>query len=51
MELAEQRRIAGLIQQRVFVDVPYIPLGQILPSTVYRKSVTDVPLAEGVSAT
>jgi peptide/nickel transport system substrate-binding protein len=22
--------------------VPYIPLGQMLPSTVYRKEVTDV---------
>jgi peptide/nickel transport system substrate-binding protein len=38
----ERRRLAGLIQQQVFVDVPYIPLGQILPSTVYRKTVTDV---------
>lgn len=39
---ADRQRIAASIQRQVFVDVPYIPLGQILPSTVYRKSVTDV---------
>jgi peptide/nickel transport system substrate-binding protein len=39
---ADRKRIAALIQQQVFVDVPYIPLGQILPPTVYRRSVTDV---------
>jgi peptide/nickel transport system substrate-binding protein len=30
------------MQEQVFVDVPYIPLGQILPPMVYRRSVTDV---------
>ena len=40
--LADRQRIAGLIQQQAFIDVPYIPLGQILPPTVYRRSVTDV---------
>ncbi len=42
MDLAEQKRIAEQIQQQVFVDVPYIPLGQILPATVYRRNVRDV---------
>jgi peptide/nickel transport system substrate-binding protein len=37
-----QKRIASEIQQQVFVDVPYIPLGQILPTWVYQKTVTDV---------
>ena len=40
--LPERQRIAALMQQQAFVDVPYIPLGQILPPTVYRRSVTDV---------
>jgi peptide/nickel transport system substrate-binding protein len=40
--LADRQRIAALIQEQVFVDVPYIPLGQTLPPTVYRRTVTDV---------
>jgi peptide/nickel transport system substrate-binding protein len=39
---AEQKRIAADIQRQAFVDVPYIPLGQILPSWVYQNTVTDV---------
>jgi peptide/nickel transport system substrate-binding protein len=34
--------IAEDIQRQVFIDVPYIPLGQILPTWVYQKTVTDV---------
>jgi peptide/nickel transport system substrate-binding protein len=41
-EPADRQRIAASIQRQVFADVPYIPLGQILPVTVYRKSVTNV---------
>jgi peptide/nickel transport system substrate-binding protein len=41
-DLADRQRIAAAIQQQVFVDVPYIPLGQILAQTVYRNTVTDV---------
>ena len=41
-ELSEQKRIATLIQQQAFIDVPYIPLGQTLPSTAYRHTITDV---------
>lgn len=37
-----QKRIAAAIQVQVFEDVPYIPLGQILPPTVTNRSVTDV---------
>ena len=33
---------AAVMQAQAFVDVPFIPLGQILPPTVYRRSVTDV---------
>ena len=35
-------RIAGAIQEQVFVDVPYIPVGQFMARTVYRRVVTDV---------
>jgi peptide/nickel transport system substrate-binding protein len=41
-DAAERSQIAAQIQQQAFVDVPYIPLGQILPPTVYRKTITDV---------
>ena len=41
-DLAEQKRIAAQMQEQAFVDVPYIPLGQILPPWVYRKSITGV---------
>ncbi len=39
---AARQRIAADIQRQVFVDVPYIPVGQFLPRTVYQKTVTDV---------
>jgi peptide/nickel transport system substrate-binding protein len=41
-DLADRQRIAALMQEQAFVDVPFIPLGQILPPTVYHRSVTDV---------
>ncbi|HEY3847573.1 MAG TPA: ABC transporter substrate-binding protein [Acetobacteraceae bacterium] len=41
-DLAEQKRIAQDIQRQAFVDVPYIPLGQILPTWAYQRNVTDV---------
>jgi peptide/nickel transport system substrate-binding protein len=41
-DITDRQRIAALMQEQVFVDVPYIPLGQILPATVYHRSITDV---------
>lgn len=41
-DLADQKRIAEDIQRQVFVDVPYIPLGQILPTWVYQRNITGV---------
>ncbi|MGD0430719.1 MAG: hypothetical protein ABSA58_06460 [Acetobacteraceae bacterium] len=41
-DLMSQKRIAEDIQRQVFVDVPYIPLGRILPAWVYQRNVTDV---------
>jgi peptide/nickel transport system substrate-binding protein len=40
--LGDRQRIAAQMQEQAFVDVPFIPLGQILPTWVYRRSVTDV---------
>ncbi len=39
---AAQQRIAAAIQRQAFEDVPYIPLGQILPRTAHRRELTDV---------
>ena len=41
-DAAERTRIAAQMQQQAFVDVPYIPLGQILAPMVYRKTITGV---------
>jgi peptide/nickel transport system substrate-binding protein len=42
-DAADQKRIAAQMQEQAFVDVPYIPLGQILAPMVTRREVTDVP--------
>ena len=39
---ASMKRIAEDIQRQAFVDVPYIPLGQILPTWSYQHTVTGV---------
>lgn len=39
---ASQKQIAEDIQRQAFVDVPYIPLGQILPTWAYQRNVTGV---------
>lgn len=41
-DLAEQRRIAEAIQLQALQDVPYIPLGQLLSATAYRKDISGV---------
>ena len=41
-DITDQRRIAADIQRQVFVDVPYIPLGQYLPLTVFQRTIVDV---------
>ena len=35
-----QRRIAAAIQRQAFEDLPYIPLGQLRPSTAHRRELT-----------
>jgi peptide/nickel transport system substrate-binding protein len=37
-----QRKIGAAIQQQFFQDVPYIPLGQYLAATAYRRDLTDI---------
>ena len=39
---AERKAIAADIQRQVFVDVPYIPVGQFAQRTVYQSNITDV---------
>jgi peptide/nickel transport system substrate-binding protein len=41
-DLTDRQRIAALMQQQAFIDVPFIPLGQILPAWVYNRSITGV---------
>ena len=39
-DLAQQKAVAAQIQEQAFVDVPYIPLGQVLVPTVHRTAIT-----------
>ncbi|MGG5822273.1 ABC transporter substrate-binding protein [Falsiroseomonas sp. HW251] len=41
-DLDAERRVAREIQQTVWQEVPFIPLGQVLPPMAYRRSITDV---------
>jgi peptide/nickel transport system substrate-binding protein len=41
-DLDEQKKITTQIQQQAFEDVPYIPLGQSIPFTGFRKNITGV---------
>jgi peptide/nickel transport system substrate-binding protein len=38
---AEQRRIAAAIQERAFIDVPFLPLGQFFQPTTQSRSLVD----------
>ncbi|ONH82889.1 ABC transporter substrate-binding protein [Roseomonas mucosa] len=42
-DAAAQKSIAVRIQEQAFRDVPYIPLGQMIASTVFRREIVDVP--------
>ena len=41
-DLEAEQRIAQEIQRTVWQEVPFIPLGQVLPQMAYRSSITDV---------
>ena len=41
-DLGSQQRIAADMQLQAFVDVPYVPLGQLLAPTAYRRDIVDV---------
>ena len=41
-DLDEQKKICTAIQLQAFEDVPYIPLGQSIPFTGFRKNITGV---------
>jgi peptide/nickel transport system substrate-binding protein len=40
--LEEQKKISAQIQLQAFEDVPYIPLGQSIAPTAYRRDITGV---------
>lgn len=40
--MAEQKKICEQIQLQAFEDVPYIPLGQSIPPTAYRNSLSGI---------
>ncbi len=39
---AEQKRLAVALQEQAWIDVPYIPLGQLVPPAVYSRSLVDM---------
>jgi peptide/nickel transport system substrate-binding protein len=41
-DLQEQKKLTAQIQLQAFEDVPYVPLGQTIPFTGYRKNLTGV---------
>lgn len=41
-DLASQKKLAEDLQRQAFIDVPYLPLGQILQPTVYKKNLSGV---------
>ena len=38
----KQRRLATALQEQAFADLPYVPLGQIMPRFAYRREVTGI---------
>jgi peptide/nickel transport system substrate-binding protein len=41
-EQSERRRVAEEIQRQAFQDVPYIPLGQYVNASAYRRNLAGV---------
>jgi peptide/nickel transport system substrate-binding protein len=41
--IADQKKICEQMQLQAFQDVPYIPLGEFLQATAYKRSVTGIP--------
>ncbi|RVT91636.1 ABC transporter substrate-binding protein [Rhodovarius crocodyli] len=39
---AAQQRLGAELQRQALHDLPYIPLGQVLPRTAHRRNVTDI---------
>lgn len=42
-DAASEARVCRTLQEQVFQDVPYIPMGQYSQYTCYRRTLTDVP--------
>ena len=41
-DMGAQKALAEQIQRQAFIDVPYLPLGQVLQPTVYKSSISGV---------
>ena len=41
-DLAAQKKLAVALQLQALRDVPYVPLGQYVAATAYRKNITDI---------
>jgi peptide/nickel transport system substrate-binding protein len=41
-DFEEQRRICAALQEQLWEDVPFIPMGEYWQATAYRKDLTDV---------
>ena len=43
-DTAAQQQVARAIQERFWVDLPYMPLGEYSRMTAYRKNIVDIPV-------
>ena len=41
-DLEQQKRISVELQKQLWIDVPFIPMGEYWQATAYRKDLTDV---------
>ncbi|MBW6397893.1 ABC transporter substrate-binding protein [Roseomonas sp. HJA6] len=43
-DTAQQQAVARAIQERFWIDLPYLPLGEYSRMTAYRSTITDIPV-------
>lgn len=43
-DTAAQQQVARAIQERFWIDLPYLPLGEYSRMTAYRKNIVDIPV-------
>jgi peptide/nickel transport system substrate-binding protein len=42
-DLESQKSICEQLQRQLWIDVPYIPMGQVIKPTAYRSDLVDIP--------